>query len=71
MKDDALKLTKDAYKKTYKNWFVHNVVAHPLMQLIQTSNIFKLDNLEVLAIMIHDETSPKEHGIFEEEHQKV
>lgn len=42
----------------YKNWFVHNVFAHPLMQIINSINIFNSDNLKVLAMMIHDSTLP-------------
>ena len=38
-------------EKIYKNWWVHNLVAHPIMQIIQLFNA-------KLANKIHDETLP-------------
>jgi hypothetical protein len=39
-------------KRLYKNWFIHNVVAHPLMQIVVFFN-YRLANF------IHDVTLPK------------
>ena len=38
--------------KIYKNWWMHNLIAHPLMQFIQLFN-------ERLAIRLHDITLPE------------
>ena len=40
-------------EKIYKNWWVHNLIAHPIMQLIQLFN-------KEIAESIHDITLPKE-----------
>lgn len=37
----------------YKNWFIHNVFAHPLMQILN------MIGLDVMASYIHDSTLPK------------
>jgi hypothetical protein len=39
--------------KFYKNWAVHNLIGHPLMQ------IFFMLKMEKLAIAIHDSTLPE------------
>lgn len=39
-------------KKIYKNWFVHNVFAHPLMQFL---SVFSQE----LADKLHDSTLPE------------
>lgn len=39
-------------KMIYKNWFVHNVIAHPLMQLLKP--------FKKISQFIHDITLPKE-----------
>jgi hypothetical protein len=39
-------------KRIYKNWPMHNIIAHPLMQIMQ------LIGLHSLASIIHDETLP-------------
>jgi len=36
----------------YKNWWVHNLLAHPVMQLMQLLNV-------KLAKRVHDETLPE------------
>lgn len=46
------------YKKFFKNYAVHNIIAHPLMEIL--SWIGKND----LANKIHDQTLPKK-GVFE------
>lgn len=38
----------------YKNWFIHNVIAHPLMWFIYTAG------LEKVAVNLHDCTLPEE-----------
>lgn len=43
-------------KKLYKNWFVHNVIGHPLMQLL---NMCKF---KYLALYIHEITLPEENN---------
>ena len=40
------------YNKIYKNFIVHNIIGHPLMQ------IFKLLSFDNLASKIHDNTLP-------------
>jgi len=39
----------------YKNWFVHNIFAHPIMQIV------KLFNLPI-ALAIHDATLPVDNN---------
>lgn len=39
-------------KKIYKNWPVHNIVGHPLMQF------FRFFGLNKIAGLIHDGTLP-------------
>lgn len=48
-------------KKLYKNWPVHNILGHPLMQ------IFNSLGLHAAAIMVHDGTLPQQddHGTHE------
>jgi hypothetical protein len=36
----------------YKNWFVHNIFAHPVMQILN------MIGLKRLANMVHDRTIP-------------
>ncbi len=38
----------------YKNWFVHNVIGHPLMQM------FNMVGCNKIATTIHNETLPKD-----------
>ena len=45
-------------KKLYKNWWVHNLVAHPAMQFIQIFN-------GELADKLHDSTLPEADEIEE------
>ena len=40
-------------KKLYKNWFVHNMLGHPLMQ------IFNMLGFRLIASYIHDCTLPE------------
>lgn len=40
--------------KFYKNWFVHNVLAHPAMQIL---NMLECHDL---ARVVHDSTLPPE-----------
>jgi hypothetical protein len=40
-------------KFIYKNWFVHNVIAHPLMQILKPVS-------GKLSTMVHDSTLPIE-----------
>ena len=40
-------------KKLYKNWFVHNMLGHPLMQ------IFNMLGFRQIASYIHDCTLPE------------
>lgn len=42
-------------KKLYKNWFIHNVVGHPLMGILQAIG------LNNLGTKIHDVTIPGEN----------
>lgn len=37
----------------YKNWFVHNVFAHPLMQILD------MIGLNTIASYVHDSTLPE------------
>jgi len=41
-------------KKLYKNWTVHNVIGHPLMEILVLLRCPKL------AVLIHDKTLPVE-----------
>lgn len=41
-------------KRIYKNWPIHNIVAHPLME------IFNLAGLRSAANWMHDVTLPEE-----------
>lgn len=41
-------------KKLYKNWTVHNIIAHPLMQICGWFGLFDL------GVAIHDATIPEE-----------
>ena len=41
-------------KTVYKNWFVHNIFAHPLMQIL---NMVGLDSI---AVIVHDSTLPED-----------
>lgn len=41
-------------KIIYKNWAVHNIVGHPLMQ------VFNWLQLKAFATMVHDCTLPEE-----------
>lgn len=47
-------LSKEGVKGLYKNWTVHNIVAHPVMQ------ICTILGLESLARKIHDGTLPSD-----------
>lgn len=47
------------YEKFFKNYAVHNIIAHPLMEILKW--IGKND----LANKVHDQTLPKE-GVAEE-----
>ena len=40
-------------KKLYKNWFVHNMLGHPLMQ------VFNMLGFSRIASYIHDCTLPE------------
>jgi len=42
-------------KRIYKNWPVHNLLAHPLMELL---HLISFGRLEALGNMIHDATIP-------------
>tara|TARA_R100001163_G_C4960372_1_gene124451 strand:+ start:314 stop:652 length:339 start_codon:yes stop_codon:yes gene_type:complete len=47
-------------KRIYKNWPVHNLIAHPVMELLY---ILSLGRLENFGNMIHDATLPDHtHG---------
>ena len=39
-------------EKIYKNWAVHNLIGHPLMQ------IFYMINMRITAKYVHDKTLP-------------
>lgn len=41
-------------QKLYKNWFVHNVFAHPLMQLLNMMTLVEF------ATQLHDSTLPND-----------
>lgn len=43
-------------KRLYKNWTVHNLVAHPLMELVHLATLGKT---EKLCNWIHDVTIPE------------
>lgn len=43
-------------EKLWRNWAVHNIVAHPLMEITRIISFNKLNNL---GDMIHDLTLPK------------
>jgi len=40
----------------YKNWFVHNVIAHPLMQILKP--------FKNVSVFIHDVTLPEEFSLL-------
>lgn len=42
--------------KLYKNWTVHNLIAHPLSELIY---LFSLGKAHKLGNWVHDVTIPK------------
>lgn len=44
-------------KRIYKNWAVHNIIAHPIMQLLHTLGMRKLGGI------IHDATLPPDPDI--------
>jgi len=47
-------------KRLYKNWTVHNLIAHPLMEIL---HIISFGKLEAFGNMVHDATIPEhEHG---------
>ena len=43
-------------KKLYKNWTVHNLLAHPLMEILYLMSFGKLQHL---GDKIHDSTLPE------------
>lgn len=43
-------------KKIYKNWTVHNLIAHPLMEIVRLLSFGKLHKL---SNKIHDCTVPE------------
>ena len=43
-------------KKIYKNWTVHNLLAHPLMEILYLISFGKLEDF---GNMIHDATVPE------------
>ena len=47
------------YEKFFKNYAVHNIIAHPLMEVL------KWIGQDTLANKVHDQTLPKE-GIIEQ-----
>ena len=44
------------FKSLYKNWSVHNIVAHPLSEIA-----YLLTRSSRLSAMIHDMTLPEQH----------
>jgi hypothetical protein len=47
-------------KKLYKNWTVHNLIAHPLSEIIW---LISFGKLEKLGNLLHDVTLPEHtHG---------
>ena len=42
-------------KRIYKNWPMHNLIGHPLMQ------IFEWLGMPEIATRVHDETLPANH----------
>ena len=50
-------------EKLWRNWAVHNIVAHPLMEIVRIASLNKLNNL---SDMIHDLTLPKTSNEEEE-----
>jgi hypothetical protein len=44
-------------KKLYKNWTFHNLIAHPLMEIVYLISFGKAKRLSDL---IHDSTMPEE-----------
>lgn len=47
-------------KSLYKNWHVHNIIAHPLMGiLVLIGVVFRTKSLESTANWIHNVTLPK------------
>jgi hypothetical protein len=40
----------------YKNWTVHNLVAHPTMEIIRLASLGKFTKL---AVWVHDVTLPE------------
>lgn len=46
--------------RIYKNWTVHNLISHPLSEIVYLLSFGKLENL---GNLIHDVTIPEhEHG---------
>lgn len=43
-------------KRLYKNWTVHNLIAHPLMEILRLISLGKLNNI---GGIIHDATLPE------------
>lgn len=43
-------------RKLYKNWTVHNMIAHPLMELIRLLSLGKLNHI---GNKLHDSTLPE------------
>jgi len=50
-------------KKLYKNWFIHNMVAHPLSEIVYwIFRPFGVKRAEDASGVIHDCTIPQGHG---------
>ena len=45
--------------KLYKNWTVHNLIAHPLMEIVY---LVSFGQLRVFSGWIHDVTLPDDQG---------
>lgn len=53
----GLKTKRTKMKRFYKNWPMHNIVAHPLMQILAWIGLVSMAN------KVHDATLPPNAGI--------
>ena len=47
-------------EKLWRNWTIHNLLAHPLMEIIRIISLGKLNNL---GNWIHDQTLPQQTNL--------